>query len=85
MAGNDIERAVEIFAAHLADACVECDAEDLNDAAIVSAVFAGLVELMYRQLGDQVVPTLKRMVDELDQEGSFYLASGGDGPLAPLQ
>ncbi len=84
---EDIERAVEIFTEHLGAACAECEEEDLHHRAIISAVFAGLVEITYQIAGTETVGILRQMIQELDVPGSPLAKmpeNGGPTPEAKL-
>lgn len=70
---EDVERAVDIFTTHLAKACKDCAEEKLNNAALISAVFAGLVEITFRAVGPDTVAVLRQMLDDLDVPGSPVL------------
>ncbi len=67
---EEIERAVDIFSVRLSEAYDECAEADLTDLALISAVFAGLVELTHRSVGANTLAVLRQMIADLDVEGS---------------
>jgi len=67
---DEIERAVEIFSVRLSEAYDECAEAGLNDLALISAMFASLVELTHRCVGANTLAVLRQMIADLDVEGS---------------